>query len=834
VQQKLGGPRPRIIIENGGAFSVLTKRVTGSCFNCLVELESTPNVVETTSHTNDWKRVEFILAAERRTLEMIAGGACLTDVLESLCNAIDAQSSDLMSSVMLMDPDGKRLWPTPGQRIPKGWISAITPLPIGPRMGSCGTAAFRKQRVINPDIASDPLWSGSPAEKYREIALRNGLRAAWSQPIISKSDELLGTFAMYYAQPTSPSASDLQLIEAAGHITLIATEAERSRAVLKKAFDELKTSKAQLERILNTIPTVAWRGEPDGSINYFNQRWHEYTGLSPEESHGWGWTVIIHPEDKQRATDKWLLQILTSRKAGEIVARLRRFDGEYRWFMVRVEPFFDELGNLIHWYGTETDIEDLERAQVQLRRDEQELRQMTDAIPHAIVVQRPDGTPIYANQVTLEYTGLTLADVQADGFRERILHPDDVKRVLEDHKKAIAIGNPFDTERRLRRNDGQYRWFLIRYNPLRDDNGHVIRWYATGTDIEDRKQAEEKMRNENLALREVIADRPMFDEIVGSSESLRRVLSQVEKVARTDSTVLILGETGTGKELIAGAIHKRSNRSSRAFIRVNCAAIPSSLIASELFGYEKGAFTGALQRRLGRFEAAAGGTIFLDEIGDLPGETQLALLRVLQEREFERIGSNQPISVDVRVIAATHRDLKAAVSAGTFRADLFYRLNVFPIEIPSLRDRVDDIPLLVEYLIERYAKKAGKKIRHIKKKTLELFQRYDWPGNIRELQNVIERAVILCDGEEFAVDESWLKPESTRPSGPTDPSPSMLAEGQRALAQREREMIEAALVACAGRVSGPSGAAAKLAMPRQTLDSRIKALQINKHRFKTP
>ena len=790
--------------------------------------------METTTHMDDWKRAESLLTAERRTLEMIAGGACLTDVLENLCRAIDAQSPDVMSSVMLMDPDGKRLWPTASQRVPKEWISAITPLPIGPRMGSCGTAAFRKERVINSDIASDPLWSGSPAQEYREIALRNGLRATWSQPVISKSDELLGTFAMYYAEPRSPSASDLQLIEGAGHVALIATETERSRASLKKAFDEIEKSKAQLETILNAIPTVAWRGEPDGSISYFNQRWREYTGLSPEQSRGWGWTVIIHPEDRQRAMDKWLLQVLPSRKAAEIVARLRRFDGEYRWFLVRVEPFFGGSGNVLHWYGAETDIEDLKQAQVKLRQDEQELRRMTDAIPQAIVVQRPDGTPIYANQVTLEYTGLTLEDVLAEGFRERIFHPHDLERVRDERQNALAIGEPFEIEQRTRRNDGQYRWFLIRYNPLRDDNGHLIRWYATGTDIEDRKQAEERMRNENLALREVIADSSMFDEIVGSSESLRRVLSQVAKVARTDSTVLILGETGTGKELIASAIHKRSNRSSRAFIRVNCAAIPSSLIASELFGHEKGAFTGALQRRLGRFEAAAGGTIFLDEIGDLPGETQLALLRVLQEREFERIGSNQPISVDVRVVAATHRDLKAAVSAGTFREDLFYRLNVFPIELPALRNRVDDIPLLVEYLIDRYAKKAGKKIRHIKKKTLELFQRYPWPGNIRELQNVVERAVILCDGEEFAVDESWLKPESHQPSGPTEASPSMLAEGQRALAQREKEMIEAALVACKGRVSGAAGAAARLAIPRQTLDSRIKALQINKHRFKTP
>jgi len=783
---------------------------------------------------DDWKWAESLLAAERRMLEMITSGACLTDVLENLCSELDAQCPDVMSTVMLMDPDGKRLWPAGAQRVPLEWISAITPLPIGARMGSCGTAAFQKQRIITPDIARDSLWSGSPAEEYREIALRNGIRAAWAQPLISKSDELLGTFAMYYSEPRSPSTSDLQLIEGAGHIALISIEAERSRALLKKAFDELAKSKAQLETILNTIPAVAWRGEADGSINYFNRRWHEYTGLSPEESHGWGWTAIIHPEDKQRAMDKWLLQVLPSRKAAEIIARLRHFDGQYRWFMVRVEPCVDESGNVTHWYGVETDIEDLKRAQVKLQQDEQELRRMTDAIPQAIVVQRPDGTIIHANRVTLEYTGLTLEDVQAAGFRERIFHPHDLERVRDEREKAMALGEPFEVEQRCRRADGKYRWFLIRFNPLLDDNRHVIRWYATGTDIEDRKQAEERMRNENLALREVLADSSMFDEIVGSSESLRRVLTQVAKVAPTDSTVLILGETGTGKELIASAIHKRSNRSSRAFIRVNCAAIPASLIASELFGYEKGAFTGALQRRLGRFEAAAGGTIFLDEIGDLPAETQVAILRVLQEREFERIGSNQPIPVDVRVVAATHRDLNAAVSAGTFRQDLFYRLNVFPIEVPALRDRVDDIPLLVEYLIERYAKKAGKKIRHIKRKTLELFQRYRWPGNIRELQNVVERAVILCDGEEFAVDENWLKPELIRPSGSSDASPSMLAEDQRALAQREKEMIEAALAACQGRVAGPSGAAARLAMPRQTLDSRIKALRINKHRFKTP
>ncbi len=378
---------------------------------------------------------------------------------------------------------------------------------------------------------------------------------------------------------------------------------------------------------------------------------------------------------------------------------------------------------------------------------------------------------------------------------------------------------------------GDYRWFLFRYNPLKDEQGNVVRWYVTATDIEERRQSEERVRNENLALRDEIDRTSMFEEIVGSSRPLRNVLQMVGRVAPADSTVLLLGETGTGKEMIARAIYKRSNRADRAFIRVNCAAIPSSLIASELFGHEKGAFTGALDRRVGRFESANGGTIFLDEIGELPAETQISLLRVLQEREFERVGSSKPISVDVRVLAATNRDLNAAVAAGTFRQDLFYRFNVFPIHIPPLRDRVDDIPLLAEYFIDRYARKIGIKIRSIERKTLELLQAYDWPGNVREFQNVIERAIVLCDGETFSVDPSWLKRESPRPVAPAVPL-GTISEHEREFAQNEREMIEAALAAAHGRISGPSGAAAALGISRQTLEYRIKNLGINKHRFK--
>ncbi len=318
----------------------------------------------------------------------------------------------------------------------------------------------------------------------------------------------------------------------------------------------------------------------------------------------------------------------------------------------------------------------------------------------------------------------------------------------------------------------------------------------------------------------------MFEEIVGASPALQAVLDRVAKVAPTDSTVLITGETGTGKELIARAIHKRSKRSTRAFVSVNCAAIPPALIPSELFGHEKGAYTGATQRRLGRFELAEDGTIFLDEIGELPHETQIALLRVLQEHEFERVGGNRSIRANVRVIVATNRDLEAAMTAGTFRSDLFYRLNVFPIEMPPLRERREDIPLLVEYFIDRFARKAGKKIRRINKKTLELLQSYPWPGNIRELQNVIERSVIISEGENFSVDESWLSRRQV---------PSRLKgqiELSQSLAAHEKEVIEAALSESGGRVFGPSGAAAKLGIPRSTLESKIRSLKIDKNRFK--
>jgi len=413
---------------------------------------------------------------------------------------------------------------------------------------------------------------------------------------------------------------------------------------------------------------------------------------------------------------------------------------------------------------------------------------------------------------------------------ERV-YPEDVQLVQEALAGASQHGRDLDFEHRLLMPDGSIKRVHVLGHALNREVGSSS-FVGAVMDITTMKNAFEEIRTlrdqlykENLALREEIDITRMFEEIVGSSPALQAVLSQVARVAPTDSTVLITGETGTGKELIARAIHKRSQRSSRAFVSVNCAAIPRDLIASELFGHEKGAFTGATQRRLGRFESAEGGTIFLDEVGELPAETQISLLRVVQEREFQRVGGNESFQIDVRVVAATNRDLEAAIAEGRFREDLFYRLNVFPIEVPPLRQRKQDIPLLVEYFIDRYASKAGKTITGINKRSLELLESYAWPGNIRELQNVIERSVIISDSENLSVDETWLGRRALPADSPRQP----LSEK---LAVQEREIIEAALAESNGKVSGPSGAAARLGIPQSTLDSKIKSLKINKQRFR--
>ena len=588
---------------------------------------------------------------------------------------------------------------------------------------------------------------------------------------------------------------------------------------------ELRHSERELRDVLDSIPAIAWSALSDGSNSYVNKRFVEYCGMPPGQIAGSGWHAATHPDDLERHNAKWLACV-ASGEPFEDEVRFRRADGEFRWHLQRGVPLRDEAGNIVKWYGVLADIEDRKRAEDKIREQETELRQMLDFAPQLVSVYGPNRERLHVNCIALDYLGLSL-----EGWRQTpepcaFVHPDGRARDRDYFDRALSTGSAYELELRLRKSDGSYRWFLARFNPVRDDNGDIRRWYVANTDIDDRKRAEEKLKEENIALREEIDRASMFEEIVGTSPALQTVLSHISKVAPTDSTVLITGETGTGKELVARAIHRRSNRASRAFVSVNCAAIPRDLIASELFGHEKGAFTGAMQRRLGRFELAEGGTIFLDEVGELLPDTQVALLRVLQEREFERVGGVQSIRVDVRVIAATNRDLKAAVAKGAFREDLYYRLDVFPLEMPPLRGRREDIPLLVEYFVDRYGRKAGKNIRSVDKKTLQLLQSYPWPGNIRELQNIIERSVIVCETEIFTVDESWLSKQSH-----DERSGGKLYLSQK-LAAQEKEIIEAALRESQGRVFGGSGAAAKLGIARSTLESKIQSLNINKNRLK--
>jgi PAS domain S-box-containing protein len=535
--------------------------------------------------------------------------------------------------------------------------------------------------------------------------------------------------------------------------------------------------------------------------------------------------VRVHPDDRDRV-QKAVAQAFEARADFRLEYRLLMSNGSVKHIHASARVATTSSGNL-ELVGVVTDVTAARQAEGRRQQDEQELRRITDAIPQLIIVYSPEGRAVYLNRGTLDYMGLSLEEVQAESFRDRVIHPEDVERFRNVRQNGLPKGVPFETEQRVLGKDGKYRWFFSRYNPLKDEQGRIIRWYATATDIDDRKVAERRLQNENVALREEVDRAFMSEEIVGASAALSIVLARVAKVAPTDSTVLITGETGTGKELIARAIHKRSGRAQRAFVSVNCAALAPSLISSELFGHEKGAFTGATQRRIGRFELANGGTLFLDEVGELPSDTQIALLRVLQEREFERVGGKERIKIDVRIVAATNRDLNVAQTDKTFRSDLFYRLNVFPVHVPPLRERRADIAMLLEYFLHRYAHQARKVFKSIDKHTLDFFEAYDWPGNIRELQNIVERSVILSSGDVFCVDNSWL------PSIPRSLSERQTdKDGSDDDVQHERELIESALTQSRGRISGPSGAAARLGLPSSTLNSRIEKLKIRKSRFK--
>jgi PAS domain S-box-containing protein len=586
--------------------------------------------------------------------------------------------------------------------------------------------------------------------------------------------------------------------------------------------------------------TGSWAWSPDKDITYWSEECYRVQGFDPQDGLPRFEELFqrIHPDDQLKL--KGLIEgVVREKLEFETDYRLMHPGGAIRDIHTTAHPVLGPTGDLIEFMGTVIDVTDRKRTAEELRRSEAYLAE-AQRLSHtgSFGCKFSTGEMCWSEETfgIFGYNRATTPTVEA--ILQRV-HPEDKARVQVHMHRAASEGQGCDLEYSLIMPDNSVKHVHVVAQAAKDERGR-FEFVGAVTDVTEQRRAraeleraleeikhlKDRLQDENIALREEIMKVSMFEEIVGNSPALRQVLVRVAKVAPADSTVLITGETGTGKELIARAIHKASKRADRAFVSVNCAGIPQSLIASELFGHEKGAFTGAAQRRLGRFELAEGGTIFLDEIGELPPRTQVALLRVLQEREFERVGGNRSIRANVRVIAATNRDLEGAIAAGTFREDLFYRLNVFPIEVPPLRERREDISMLVQYFIDRYARELGKNLRTVSKQTLDLFQSYTWPGNIRELRNVIERSIIVCDTESFSVDSSWLSRQPLR-ALPTSPR-----ELRQRVAAEEKQAIEAALTKSHGRVFGPSGAAAKLGIARSTLESKIKTLKIDKNRFR--
>ena len=601
---------------------------------------------------------------------------------------------------------------------------------------------------------------------------------------------------------------------------------------------QMENAQREAGQELAVLPRFGW------DASYWSKEMYRIFGLDPDPTPPSFMEVVsrLHPEDARYNTPV-VEQAIRDRTDFEIDYRLLLPNGAAKYIHVVGHPVVNASGDVIELVGTAMDVTERKRAEDALRASEAAL----------LDAQRLTRTcswrhEVLSGKVTVSPEGLQMYgivpedDASSVDFYFRRAHPEDRPAVEQAYAAALLGKTAFEAAFRIVLPDGTIKNTRSIGHPILDERGDVVEFVGASIDVtehhraradlekafEEIKRLRDQLHDENVVLREQIDQAFMFEEIVGTSSALQGVLSRLMKVAPTDSTVLISGETGTGKELVARAIHKRSRRSQRAFVSVNCAALAPTLISSELFGHEKGAFTGAMQRRLGRFELANGGTIFLDEIGELPLDTQVALLRVLQEREFERVGGTQPVKIDVRVIAATNRDLEAAVANGRFRQDLHYRLNVFPIQVPPLRERQDDVLMLLEYFVHRFAQKMGKHFAKIDKRTVELFRSYPWPGNIRELQNVVERSVIVSSEGVFCVDEAWLSRDSRRVSLPQQPEPADSDED----ASRVRQIIENALAASRGRVSGPNGAAARLRLPPSTLENRIKKLRIRKSHFK--
>ncbi|MGB0124099.1 MAG: sigma 54-interacting transcriptional regulator [Silvibacterium sp.] len=707
----------------------------------------------------------------------------------------------------------------------------------------------------------------------------------------------LGALGMSGPPGAAYTSDDIAFLRLIGRVVAFAIDdnfnlrqAEAARAELQRQNEKLQRSERELRDVIETIPSMAWSAAADGAAEFFNQRWLDYAGLTADQAQGWGWTAAVHPDDLSGLVEYWQ-GMLASGKPGEIEGRLRRFDGVYRWFFFRATPAFDDSGKVVKWYGTNTDIELRKKAeqilavqntrlQLLLKLTNQitsnlELREVLRAISASIRelmhcdlvhISLPDAasgkfrvhaldfpesrgfvkeelliTPVGVAKRALE----SLEPVVRSTANREDFPPDYYELLLAEGVKSQCViplvnqGRAVGVLAIARTTENLFTPEEVDF--LKDASGQITIAIENCLAYREVSELKEKLAQEKLYLESEIRGDMEFGQIVGNSPALKRVLQLVGTVAPSDSTVLLLGETGTGKELIARAIHDGSRRKERTFVKVNCAAIPTGLLESELFGHEKGAFTGAIIQKIGRLELADQGTLFLDEVGDIPLEIQPKLLRALQEREFERLGSTRTRKVNVRLIAATNRDLEKMVAAHEFRSDLYYRLNVFPIRIPPLRERKEDIPLLVSYFVEKFAKQMQKRIDSIPAAVMKGLKSWEWPGNIRELENLVERAVILTRGRSLEAPLSELRKvkvdDGERIPADQDNIARIVKETIKALhtnstvadqdTKKQRDAIVRALTVSKGRVGGTDGAAARMGLNRTTLLARIKKLGID-------
>jgi formate hydrogenlyase transcriptional activator len=639
-------------------------------------------------------------------------------------------------------------------------------------------------------------------------------------PLIDSAGIVLGHLAIFDTKPMHDPRG----------LAILRIFAARARAEVERVRAEtrLRDNESRFRDLYEDAPIAYITIGIDGRVRSLNSQTLKVFGFTREQSIGHDFLEFLPAVARRQGAELFQRALGGSMIDDEEVEALRA-DGSTFWIRVSARPVPDTAGGIEAFRVTLVDVSARRRAEEALRESELRYRDLYEQAPVAYWYAGDGGRIAQANRAMAEMFGYaresiigrTLYDFCADT-------PNGKPKALSVRQRFLAGTEIRGEEIEARRADGSPLWLRVSASPQRLASGIVTGGRVTAVDVTAEKRAEEAVRVSEY-LEEEIRAAHNIDEIIGQSPALMAVLEKVRLVAATDSSVLILGETGTGKELVARAVHSASPRKHKPLIKVNCAALPSGLIESELFGHEKGAFTGANARRIGRFELADGGTIFLDEIGEVPPEVQVKLLRVLQEREIERVGGQKTIAVDVRVIAATNRDLKGATAVGRFREDLYYRLNVFPIEVPPLRDRPDDVPLLVHYFVARYGAKIGRRISRVPEATMRRFVEYPWPGNIRELENVIERAVILSVGPELNAMPDL--PAAAR-AAVADHSPPAAAPGNGGvpLDEVERRHIVAVLKQSGWRIEGPTGAARLLNLNPSTLRSRMKKLGIQRSR----